>query len=43
VIENAVTTAINAGNRTGDIYNPIETNAKRVGTSQMGDAIAAAV
>ena len=42
-IEKAVATAINAGNRTGDIYNPIETTAKRVGTTQMGDAIAAAI
>jgi 3-isopropylmalate dehydrogenase len=42
-IEAAVSKAINAGNRTGDIYNPIETTAKRVGTTQMGDAIAAAV
>ena len=42
-IEAAVAAAINAGNRTGDIYNPIETNAKRVGTSQMGDVIAAAI
>jgi len=42
-IEKAVATAINAGNRTGDIFNPIETTAKKVGTSQMGDAIAAAV
>ncbi|TAK98164.1 MAG: 3-isopropylmalate dehydrogenase [Verrucomicrobia bacterium] len=42
-IENAVTKAINAGNRTGDIFNPIETTAKRVGTTQMGDAIAAGI
>jgi 3-isopropylmalate dehydrogenase len=42
-IEKAVATAINTGNRTGDIYNPIETAVKKVGTSQMGDAIAAAV
>ena len=42
-IENAVTTAINAGNRTGDIFSAHEVDAKRVGTSQMGDAIAAAV
>ena len=42
-VEKAVATAINAGNRTGDIYNPIETAAKKVGTTQMGDAIAAAV
>jgi isocitrate/isopropylmalate dehydrogenase len=42
-IENAVAKAIAAGNRTGDIYNPSETSAKRVGTREMGDAIAAAV
>jgi 3-isopropylmalate dehydrogenase len=42
-IEAAVAKAINAGNRTGDIYNPLETTAKKVGTTQMGDAIAAAV
>ena len=42
-IEAAVSKAINAGNRTGDIYNPLETTAKKVGTTQMGDAIAAAV
>jgi len=42
-IENAVTKAIEAGHRTGDIFNVAETGAKRVGTSQMGDAIAAAV
>src|SRR5277367_5317617 len=41
-IENAVAKTIEQGNRTGDIYNPIETTAKRVGTTQMGDAIAAA-
>ena len=42
-IENAVTKAIEAGNRTGDIFNANETGAKRVGTSQMGDAITAGV
>jgi 3-isopropylmalate dehydrogenase len=42
-IEDAVTKAIDSGNRTGDIYNPNEPNAKKVGTTQMGDAIAAAV
>ena len=42
-IEKAVATAINAGNRTGDIFSANEVGAKRVGTSQMGDAIAAAV
>ena len=42
-IEQAVAKAIAAGNRTGDIFNPAETNAKKVGTREMGDAIAAAV
>jgi 3-isopropylmalate dehydrogenase len=42
-IETAVTKAINAGHRTGDIFNPIETTAKKVGTTQMGDAIVAAL
>jgi len=42
-IEGAVTKAINAGNRTGDIFSPIETTAKKVGTTQMGDAIAAGI
>ncbi|HZI32188.1 MAG TPA: 3-isopropylmalate dehydrogenase, partial [Candidatus Binatia bacterium] len=42
-IENAVKQAIEAGNRTGDIFNSSETGAKRVGTREMGDAIAAAV
>src|SRR5258708_21601930 len=42
-IENAVGKAIAAGHRTGDIFNPAETNARKVGTSQMGDAIAAAL
>ncbi|HEY2329336.1 MAG TPA: 3-isopropylmalate dehydrogenase [Verrucomicrobiae bacterium] len=42
-IENAVAKAIEAGNRTGDIFNANEANAKRVGTREMGDAIAAAI
>jgi 3-isopropylmalate dehydrogenase len=42
-VENAVRQAIEAGHRTGDIYNPIEATAKKVGTSQMGDAIVAAL
>jgi 3-isopropylmalate dehydrogenase len=42
-IEKAVAVAIDAGNRTGDIFNPNETNAKRVGTREMGDAVAAAI
>jgi hypothetical protein len=34
---------IESGLRTGDIYNPAETTAKKVGTRAMGEAIAAAV
>jgi 3-isopropylmalate dehydrogenase len=40
-IENAVTKAIEAGHRTGDIFSPLENNARKVGTQEMGDAIAA--
>ena len=39
-IENAVGKAITAGNRTGDIWSASETGAQKVGTTQMGDAIA---
>jgi len=42
-IETAVSKVIESGLRTGDIYNPIETTAKKVGTRAMGEAIAAAV
>ncbi|MDB6023081.1 MAG: 3-isopropylmalate dehydrogenase, partial [Pedosphaera sp.] len=42
-IENAVGQAIAAGNRTGDIYSSMENNAHKVGTTQMGDAITAAI
>jgi 3-isopropylmalate dehydrogenase len=42
-IEQAVTTAIEAGNRTGDIFNAREPNSRKIGTREMGDAIAAAV
>ena len=42
-IEAAVAKAIAAGNRTGDIFNPNETGAHKVGTREMGDAISAAV
>lgn len=42
-IDNAVGKVIAAGLRTGDIYNPADTNAKKVGTREMGDAIAAAI
>ena len=42
-VENAMARAIEAGNRTGDIFSPNETNAKKIGTREMGDAIAAGV
>lgn len=42
-IDAAVTKAINAGLRTGDIYNPADASAKKVGTSEMGDAIAGGI
>ena len=42
-IESAVGTAINAGNRTGDIFSASETDVRKVGTGEMGDAIAAAI
>ncbi len=42
-IEKAVSHAIDAGNRTGDIFSPNEANARKVGTQEMGDMIAAAI
>jgi 3-isopropylmalate dehydrogenase len=42
-IENAVSKAIEAGNRTGDIFSPTEPNARKIGTREMGDAIATSV
>src|SRR6185436_6417428 len=42
-IESSVGKAINAGNRTGDIFSPTEPNARKVGTREMGDAIMAAI
>lgn len=42
-IESGVAKAIADGLRTGDIYNPSDASAKRVGTSHIGDAVAAAV
>ena len=38
-IERAVSQAITAGCRTGDIFNPAEPAAKKIGTKAMGDAI----
>ncbi len=42
-IESAVQRAIEAGNRTGDIFSANETGARKIGTREMGDAIAAAI
>jgi 3-isopropylmalate dehydrogenase len=42
-IEAAVGKAIAAGLRTGDIFSPLDATAKKVGTREMGDAIAAAI
>lgn len=42
-IESAVATAIDQGLRTGDIFNPADPTARRVGTREMGDAIVAAI
>ena len=42
-VEAAVTKAIQAGLRTGDIFHAADPTAKRVGTREMGDAIAAAI
>ena len=42
-IETAVAKAIRAGHRTGDIYQAGDRKAHRVGTREMGDAIALAV
>jgi 3-isopropylmalate dehydrogenase len=42
-IENAVGHAIASGCRTGDIFSATETKARKVGTSEMGDVIAAAI
>ena len=42
-INNAVSKAIAAGLRTGDIYSAADASAKKVGTREMGDAIAAGV
>jgi 3-isopropylmalate dehydrogenase len=39
----AVQKVIKQGYRTGDIFSPNELNARRVGTREMGDAIAAAI
>ena len=42
-IEKAVGRAIAAGCRTGDIYNPADPGARKIGTREMGDAIVAAL
>jgi 3-isopropylmalate dehydrogenase len=42
-IESAMAKAIESGYRTGDIFSPDELNARKVGTCEMGDVIAAAM
>lgn len=42
-IDAAVMKAIDSGARTGDIFNAADSAARRVGTREMGDAIAAAI
>ena len=42
-VETAVGKAISSGNRTGDIFSSSEAGAKKIGTREMGDAIAAGV
>jgi 3-isopropylmalate dehydrogenase len=42
-IETAVARVISSGYRTGDILSPTDADAKRVGTSGMGEAIAACI
>jgi 3-isopropylmalate dehydrogenase len=42
-IDAAVSRAVDSGLRTGDIFNPTDSLAKKVGTREMGDAIAAAI
>jgi len=42
-IEAAVGKAINSGLRTGDIFNAADSTARKTGTREMGDAIAAGI
>jgi 3-isopropylmalate dehydrogenase len=42
-IDTAVAKAINSGLRTGDIFNAADTAARKTGTREMGDAIAAGI
>ena len=42
-IENAVSKTIASGLRTGDIFSASEPNARKVGTTEMGDAIAGGI
>lgn len=42
-IESAVAKVIDQGLRTGDIFNPADPAARRVGTREMGDAVVAAL
>ena len=43
VVEQAVGHAIAAGSRTGDIFSATETKVRKVGTREMGDAIAGGI
>jgi 3-isopropylmalate dehydrogenase len=43
IISEAVQKVIKQGYRTGDIFSASESNVRRVGTREMGDAIAAAI
>ncbi|MGC3971343.1 MAG: isocitrate/isopropylmalate family dehydrogenase, partial [Pirellulales bacterium] len=42
-VHNAIAKVIADGLRTGDIYSAQDTKARKVGTSEMGDAIARAI
>ena len=42
-IESSVSKAINSGLRTGDIFNATDSAARKVGTREIGEAIAAGI
>ena len=42
-VDQAIMKVIESGYRTGDIFSPKEKGARKVGTVEMGDAIAAAI
>jgi 3-isopropylmalate dehydrogenase len=42
-VERAVAKTIESGLRTGDIFNPADNSARKVGTREMGDAIASGI